>query len=564
MDLFTLVINGAILLMCLIFLRHTFIRSRYFLQMLQQHGYKTHEYRSWVASNFSAKVITAEHLFYNAVILLLIYFFSDQITFVAGLIIMFVFTLFWFGPVKNFRPARDKKPFVLTSRAKRLTATLIVLLLPLYYFTAGFIFSADLFYLSQHVQEPAGRFLTADPYFLGFLLCLIDIAVPFLIFPAAWLMKPVETNIQNGFKRQARDKLASMPHLKVIAITGSYGKTSTKFVIDAFLKERLNVCVTPGSYNTPMGICKVINNDLEARHQVLILEMGARYEGNIRELCNIAQPDISVITNVGISHLETFGSQEAVAREKSTLARVLEPGGTLILNGEDEIVRTMAEERNDIKRIITGKQFQQVWADDITIDSEGTRFMMHWHQDGSHQTAEVKTRLLGNHHIQNILQAAAVAREFTIRIETVAIAASKMEPVEHRLELKQQGELIIIDDAFNSNPVGAKNAVDILSSFQSGRKIIITPGMIELGALEEQENLLFGEHIGKSGIDLAILVGRDQTRPIYEGIESVRPNSKPVVKVAESLFEANDILREFARPGDVVLYENDLPDSYNE
>lgn len=564
MDLYTLVINGTIVLICAIFLRHTFNRGRYFLQMLQQHGYKTHEYRSWTASHFSSKVITTEHLIYNAVILVLIYFFSGNITFLSGLIIMFVFTLFWFGPVINYRADRDKKPLVLTSRAKRLTATLALLLLPLYYFAGSFIFSAELFYLTQHIEEPSGQYLTADPYFLGFLLCLIDIAVPFLIFPAAWLMKPMENSIQNGFKQQAREKLASMPHLKVIAITGSYGKTSTKFVIDSFLKERMNVCVTPGSFNTPMGICKVINNDLEARHQVLILEMGARYEGNIQELCDISQPDISVITNVGISHLETFGSREAVAREKSALARVLEPGGILILNGEDEIVKEMGSDRNDIKRILTGNKYQEIWAEDSSVDADGTTFTMHWQTVGNHKSTQVKTRLLGDHHIQNILLAAAVAREFDIRIETVAIAASNMEPVEHRLELKKQGEFTVIDDAFNSNPVGAKNAVDILATFKSGRKIIITPGMIELGELEEQENRTFGEYIGTSGINLAILVGEEQTRPIREGIESVQTNSNPTVRVVASLFEANDILHEYMQPGDVVLYENDLPDSYNE
>ena len=532
--------------------------------MLQQHGYKTHEYRSWVFTHFTTKVITTEHLLYNVVIAALTLFISARITFLSGVIIMFVFTLFWFTAVGKFRAERDKKPLVFTARAKRLTATLVILLLPLYYYFGGFIFSSELFILSQNIQEPVGHFLTADPYFLGFLLCFIDMAVPLLLFPAAWLMKPVENSIQNGFKKQAREKLASMPHLKVVAITGSYGKTSTKFVIDAFLKERLSVCVTPGSFNTPMGICKVINNDLEVRHQVLILEMGARYEGNIQELCNIAQPNISVITNVGISHLETFGSREAVAREKSTLARVLKPGDTLILNGDDDVVKRMGSDRGDLKRILTGQEHRQVWAENRTVDSGGTSFDMNWHEGDSHQTTRVKTRLLGDHNVQNILQAAAVARELNIRIETIAVAASKMEPVEHRLELKKQGELTIIDDAFNSNPVGAKNAVDILASFEGGRKIIITPGMIELGDLEEEENRAFGEHIGRSGIDLAILVGEEQTSPIREGIESVRNGSRPEVRTVPSLFKANDLLQEYMKPGDVVLYENDLPDSYNE
>lgn len=564
MDFFSIAINGALLLICTALLRHSFNRGRYFLQMLQQHGYKTKEYRGWIVNNFSSKVITSEHILYNILIFLLIYFLAEKITFFTGVIVMSVFTLFWFGPVGKYRAERNKKPLVMTSRAKRLTATLAILTLPIYYYFGGFIFSNQLFILSNNIQEPVGYFLTADPYFLGFLFCLIDIIIPFLIFPAAWLMKPIETSIHNSFKRKARKKIGSMPHLKVIAITGSYGKTSTKFVIAAFLKERLNVCVTPGSYNTPMGICKVINNDLDARHQVLILEMGARYQGNIRELCEIAKPDISVITNVGIAHLDTFGSREAVAHEKSTLARVLEPGDTLILNGDDDIVNKMRNEQKGIRRILTGENYNQVWADNDLVDQDGTSFDLHWKEDDSHRTVRIKTRLLGEHNVQNILQASAVAREFNIRIETIAVAASKMEPVEHRLELKKRGNLTVIDDAFNSNPVGARNAVDILASFSGGNKIIITPGMIELGDLEEEENKQFGVHIAKSGIDLVILVGKEQTRPIREGIEETLHPGKPELKIASSLFEANDMLENYAKAGDVVLYENDLPDSYNE
>lgn len=437
-------------------------------------------------------------------------------------------------------------------------------MLGIFYMFGSFIFSSELFYYLNSVQEPVGRFLTADPYLLGFLLSLIDIIIPFLVFPAAWIMKPVESSIQNGFKRQARNKIQSMPHLKVVAITGSYGKTSTKFVIDAFLKERLSVCVTPGSFNTPMGICKVINNDLNASHQVLVLEMGARYEGNIKELCDIAAPDISVVTNVGIAHLETFGSQEAIAKEKATLARQLKPGGTLILNGDDPIVREMGTDRSDIERILTGQSDQQIWAEDLKIDENGTAFDLKWRRDDVIDGTRVQTKLLGNHNVQNILIAAGVARIFDIRLKTIAVAASRLEPVEHRLELKKQGDLTIIDDAFNSNPVGAKNAVDILAEFNSGRRIIITPGMIELGEMEEQENKALGEHIAKSGIDLAILVGKKQTAPIQKGIEESESMNKPEVRVVSTLFEANDIITSDARPGDVVLYENDLPDSYNE
>jgi len=488
----------------------------------------------------------------------MIYFLAERITLTAGAIIMVTFTVFWFLGTSRYVGAREKKPLVYTARLVRLAMPSLVLVVILW------IIMIDFAYRGLQLRDFAAPFINTDPYFLSFGLVIVDMFVPFFIYLAAWLVKPVELWIQSGFKNQARKKLASLPNLKVIAITGSYGKTSTKFVIDAFLKERIKVCVTPGSYNTPMGICKVINNDLEAHHQVLILEMGARYKGNIKELCEIARPDMAVITNVGISHLETFGSKEQVAVEKSSLAKELKPGGTLILNGDDPLVKKMSALRDDTKKVITGED-GTVKASNIEVSEKGTSFEMTWLDEaGNHVQAEqIKTKLLGAHNIQNFLLGSAVAREFNIRLKTIALAAAVMEPVEHRLELKQRNGITVIDDAFNSNPVGAKNAVDILSSFKTGRRILITPGMIELGDMEEEENRLFGEHIARAELDLVILVGKEQTEPIAQGIETVQNGNRTDLRIVKTLFEANDILMEYAKPGDVVLYENDLPDTYN-
>jgi len=171
-------------------------------------------------------------------------------------------------------------------------------------------------------------------------------------------------------------------------------------------------------------------------------------------------------------------------------------------------------------------------------------------------------KLLGLHNVQNFLMAAAVARSLGIRPATIALAASRVEPVEHRLELKRRNGLTIIDDAFNSNPEGARNAVEILAGFQSGRRVIITPGMVELGELQEEENRKFGERIADAGLDLVVLVGRRQTAPILEGIRSRGRETR--VEVVDSLFEANELVQRETSEGDVVLYENDLPDTYNE
>lgn len=557
MEFYTLFVNGLVFLMIAVFIRHSLYRLRFFLHMFQQVGYKKNEMRYWLSANLFSKALTSEHLFYNLVILIVLYFLAERITLTAGAVIISIFTIFWFTGTNRYKQEKEKKPLVFTPRLKRLGGFILIIL------TAAWYILLDLGTITITMRDFAATFLNTDPYLLSFGLVIIDMFVPASVLIAAWILHPVETAIQNKFKKQARNKLATMPGLAIVAITGSYGKTSTKFVIDAFLKERMNVCVTPGSFNTPMGICKVINNNLEASHDVLILEMGARYEGNIKELCEIARPDIAVITNVGLSHLETFGSREAIAREKSTLARELKYGGILVINGDDPQVKAMSKLRNDVSVIMTGMD-GTIRAMNIETGPSGTSFMIQWlNNDGAIQEQEmIQTQLLGSHNIQNLLLGAAVARHFHIRPQTIALAAAKMKPIEHRLELKVRNGLMVIDDAFNSNPVGAKNAVDVLSSFRGGRKIIITPGMIELGDAEEEQNRIFGRHIGNADIDLSILVGEKRTRPIYEGIRSAENQKGIDIKIVRSLFEANDILAQYARTGDVVLYENDLPDSY--
>lgn len=559
MDLYILVTNLLVLVLVLVLLRYSLYRIRYFLHMFQLVGYKTSDFRNWCMENMFPKVISGEHVFFNIVIFIVSYFLSRRITLTSGTIVVTVFALFWFGGRIRYKTERVKKPLVFTARMKRLTALVAVLILPLWY---GVM---ELSMLSMIARDFAAPFVFTDPYFLGFGLVFVDIFIPLLIFLAGWVTKPLEWSIQQGFKKKAIQKLNSLPNLKVIAITGSYGKTSTKFIIDTFLSQRYSVCMTPGSYNTPMGICKVINNDLNATHDMLILEMGARYRGNIDELCDIARPDASVVTNVGVSHLKTLGSVKGIAEEKGTVVRRTKPGGAAILNGDDPAVAEMEALRDDIQIILTGDN-GSIRAEEIRVSESGTSFEMVWlNEDGTRdQSEQITTRLLGAHNIQNILLGAAVARLLGVRLKTIAVAAASMEPVEHRLELKQREGLTVIDDAFNSNPVGAKSALDVLGAFSGRKRVIITPGMIELGEKQDELNERFGRQIAESGIDVAILVGEEQTRPIYRGIQRSKAAVKPDVHIVSSLFEANELLRKTTSPGDVVLYENDLPDTFND
>ena len=542
--------------------RYCWFRTRFFLHVYQQVGYKHNEYWEWLKKNWGQKVIPGDLVIYNILLFVLVLGFNwvnIELTSNATTIALFTWGFYWFSSIKDFRAEKIKKPLVYTSRVKRLMVPLvaIVLFLPIY-----FTFWSYTGIIPFNWQIPS----TYDPGFLSFEVVLLvfgwlitAILIPFFILVAGNITKPVELNIQNGFKKQARIKLASMPHLKVIAITGSYGKTSIKFMIKDLLKERYSVCFTPGSFNTPMGICKVINNDLQAHHQVLILEMGARYAGNIQELCDIAQPDVSIVSNVGLAHLETFGSQEIIAKEKGTIVDNLDAGGVCVLNADDPKVINMGKERSEISRILVGLDTGDIRATNITYDTNGTYFDVLF----KNETQKFRTKLLGAHNVQNLLLAIGVAQYFGIRRKTMVIAAQTIEPVKHRLELKQVGDLFVIDDAFNSNPIGAKNAVEILSQFKNRKRFIITPGMIELGKIEEEENYKFGQAIGEADLDYVILVGNERTKPIRDGVEnSSRKTSN--IYVVDSLFAANDIVKENAEAGDVVLYENDLPDLFNE
>jgi len=555
-------LNVGALLISAVFLRYIIYRMRFFLHTFQQVGYKNNEFWQWMKEHWEEKVLPPSLSMLMILLFILVIggnWLLEYITYTSLTLIVFILALFWFSSVQNYKTEKVKKPLVFTPRVYRLSVPFVILasLFPLY--CSYLAFTGFMPFTGDAVPAYFAGVLNFDLTILIAGWAFGAVFIPFFILISGLFTRPVETYIQNGFKKQARKKLASMPNLKVIAITGSYGKTSTKFMIRDLLKERFNVCSTPGSYNTPMGICKVINNDLQANHQILILEMGARYEGNIQELCNIAKPDVSVVTNVGVAHLETFGSQEVIANEKGTLVDRLESGDVAVLNADDPRVSKMGRDRSEIERILVGLSNGSITASDISYNTSGMSFKVSLED----QSETFQTKLLGAHNAQNLLLAIGVAHHFALRLKTMAIAARKIEPIEHRLELKQNGELTIIDDAFNSNPVGAKNAVEILGQFDSGKRIIITPGMVELGDIEEEENYKFGQAIGDANLDLVILVGEERVKPIQEGIRSVDSASLNV-RVVNSLFEANDLIKKVAQPGDVILYENDLPDVYNE
>ncbi len=518
-------------------------RTRFFLHIFQLETYKFDRYGRWLADHLSTVVRLSHAVGAGLLGLAAVGFaYSPSDWIAVGLLPLWALA---FISSRRYRSDEEKKPLAFTARMTRLAvATGVVAVLPV-------VLGAVYGWLRG---DPSGFFW----YLLGFLIT--DLGAPLWVALGASLTHPIETIIQEGFKRQARQHLADRPDLSVVGITGSYGKTSTKFIVAELLRQKYNVYATPSSYNTPMGLCLAVNEHLKPEHQVLVLEYGIRYPGDIDELCDIARPNLSVVTTIGVAHLETMGSIDAIADEKGKLVEYTTADGPTVLNADDDRVDAMAERANGpVWRISTeGNPEADITAQNIHYDTSGTSFSV---TDDTGTTATFQTRLLGVHNVTNVLLAVAVGRSMGLRLRQMAHAAERIEPIEHRLQLRERGDVTIIDDAFNSNPVGARNAVDILGRMKDGRRVIVTPGMVEMGDRQWAENKTLGTHIADNDIDLAVLIGDEQTAAIREGLaESNYPDDR--VKVFGSLFDAQDFLKQYLRSGDVVLYENDLPDQY--
>ncbi|MBR3106124.1 MAG: UDP-N-acetylmuramoyl-tripeptide--D-alanyl-D-alanine ligase [Clostridia bacterium] len=382
--------------------------------------------------------------------------------------------------------------------------------------------------------------------------------LPFIVALAGLLALPIERLIFHLYFRDAEKKLLENPRLIRIGITGSYGKTSTKFILAEILSQKYNVLATPASFNTPMGVTRIIRERLTPAHQVFIGEMGARHVGEIKELSRLVHPTIGILTAVGPQHLDTFKTIERIEKTKYELIDALPGDGLSVFLNDDGIV-TRLYEKTSKPKMLAGKEGADAWASDVSVSPQGSHFTLHL---GDWEPFECTTPLLGRHNIGNILAACCVAKHLNLNREQIRRGIQQLKPVEHRLQLlKTAGGVTVIDDAFNTNPTSSKEALKVLSSFP-GRRVIVTPGMVELGAEEARYNEEFGQAMADA-VDVAVLVGKRHTEPIQKGLKEKGFPPENIHTVA-SLDEAIQVVNGILKPGDVVMYENDLPDHYNE
>ena len=441
-----------------------------------------------------------------------------------------------------FSEKKAKKAFVLTPRVKRLYAVSLILLTAILLPAAGDIC----------------RNGTAVRLSLGYVL-VFPALLPLWIALCGLLAWPVEKAISEMYFRDAQRILRERKDLIRIGITGSWGKTSVKFILGTILEEKYHTLVTPASFNTPMGVTKVIRSQLEPGHRVFVAEMGARHVGDIKEMCRLVHPQIGILTSVGPQHLDTFKTIERVTKTKYELIDALPEDGEAFFADDGGICRQLYE-KTTVSKHLTGldRERNEITAEEIRYSPEGSSFIL----CRGAERIDCSTVLLGELNIRNILLCASVALSLGLNLEQVARGISKIRPVEHRLQLiRHPGGLNVIDDAFNSNIRGAVQAFHVLKQFPP-RRIIVTPGMVELGEREYEMNREFGSEMAEC-CDIAILVGRKRSEAIADGLkEKGYPDES--VRVVSSLEEATSVLREITGPGDTVLFENDLPDHYTE
>lgn len=339
------------------------------------------------------------------------------------------------------------------------------------------------------------------------------------------------------------------PDLRIVGVTGSVGKTTTKDLLARLLGDRGDIIAPPGSFNNELGLPLTVlraNEDTST----LVLEMGADHVGNLEYLTDIVPPDVSVVLAVARAHLGEFGGIENVAKAKAELVSGTREGGVTVLNYDDERVRAMATKaRGDVVYFsVSGAERSGLWASDISVDDAGHAiFTLH---EGETASVPVSLALVGRHHVANALAASAVARVMGIELTTIAETLSTAQAGSpHRMDVTRASDVVLIDDSYNANPDSMRAGIDALALLgNNARKIAVLGTMLELGDESEDEHRAVGEYLADAGADILVTVG-DEARALGEAAFGGGVQVYDAADVAR----ASELLSTLITAGDVIL-----------
>lgn len=510
-----------------VFLWFGYKRLRRYLRYLQQEGYEVRRFFSWLWKGraFDARA--------SAIVLSsgLLAFFTDA---ALWLCVCALAAACWLEP----NPEKEGKiTLKMTDRAKRILVVSFALYCVLV--SAAMLLHPPLFWVAQ-----AG-IVQGIP-------CLLAASVAFLSVD--------EERRQQILKREAKKQLELVDPY-VIGITGSYGKTSAKHALSYLLQVTRGAVFWPSKgVNTEMGITREIRERLKPGFKYAVIEMGAYGPGSIAKLCSFTPPRAGLITMVGVAHLDRFGDQETIRKAKSELAQAIPFEGILVCNGDNPGARQIARENMKRTTLLYGfdnsRRDLACWISRMHYTPEGTDFVFEW--NGRSYTG--KTPLAGKAAVSNLAGCFAMACALGADPDFAVAACAHLRAVDNRLQVKREQGLTYIHDAYNSNPDGFADALDILRQIPSNKKILITPGMIELGEL----NTALHEQIGRIAAqvcDYTIVVGQTNRAALTQGLLKGGMRKEAIIHAAHR-DEAFKKLQEVVGVEDAVLIENDLPDLY--
>jgi UDP-N-acetylmuramoyl-tripeptide--D-alanyl-D-alanine ligase len=386
--------------------------------------------------------------------------------------------------------------------------------------------------------------------FFALLLGML-LALPIIVIVASWLVAPVEVFLKRRIVLQAQEIMSQSP-TKVIGITGSFGKTSMKEILAILLEGSFVVIKTPENINTDLGVAEFIRSHAReiATAEIFIVEMGAHRQGDIQSLCNLVQPDYSILTGIGESHIERFGGLTNIIKTKFELPRATRM--CTILNGDNRYIHEANQELSALACETVEVSTQVLRDASIPLDDfSGLRF--EWEGE------QFTTQLLGRHNISLFILGMTLARRLGVPIEHLRERITKVAPVEHRLQPIHNAvtDVWVLDDSYNGNREGALSAVEVLARAR-GRRLVLTPGLVELGDVSEEVHRALAEAYIRIEAEI-LLIQSPMTRYIEEYcLEHAYAHYRVYANTSAAHADLSRVLRR----GDTILFQNDLTDNY--
>ena len=398
-------------------------------------------------------------------------------------------------------------------------------------------------------------FFSLSDYLFYFLLLILLIIAPIIFYLLILFFQIPTLILTERTLNKARKKREQFKDLIVVGVSGSYGKTSTKEFLATILSQKFKVLKTKKHINAEIGIARAILDELKPEHQIFIAEIGAYERGKIKEVCQMLQPKIGILTGINEQHLSTFGSQENITMAKYELIESLPEDGTAIFNGVNEYCSQLYRNTKTNKELCNGNLMQtivenilnpDIWTEDIGVEKEFISFRT-VSKDGD--SAYFRLNLLGAQNIENILLPICCSKKLGMTLEEISKACLRIKPEQGGMRFLKKGNPVVLDSSYSANPQGVIANLEYLKLYK-GKKVVIMPCLIELGPASSGIHQRIGKKIAEV-CDLAIITTKDYFKEIKGENKNIFLIENPKDIVTK--------VRELSSQETVILLEGRVP-----